>query len=378
MTGAIPAPSKERHDLVNHEESAQEEPGFDHSSNTSEKDFPGPTSPSSESSKESDHDGHFFDRLYAIPLVAESLDFVSKYANDDDKAYSKYLKFALAQAEVGLNKVTHIAEAKFPDQFNKADHMAVSTLDYLEGKFPAVKKTTSSDVYNSSRQAISGIVATPQAALNSTIDSIATNAETILDRFLPADHEAETETEMGCKDGVARLRHVGVDATRRLSHVVRTQIDTISSSSSQVPLLNLKDSSKILERATQEVATLSEKLAQVMAQTKDNVSSYKKSGLDIIQVYQASLVAHLSFEYEHVASYLKSHSASMPDSVRAHLEPSFNFITERCSKVSAELYNNDHSPAEKASTALLLATESVPYLEDICRYLSTYLAKVSS
>lgn len=361
-------------EMKNSQASSHDEGAYEQSlSDASDKDFT-PSSPSSETSKEADHDGRFFDKLYSIPLVAESLELVTKYANNDDSAYSKYVKFALDKAEFGFNKVTVLAESKFPNQVGAADHMAVSTLEYLEDKFPLVLKSSSSDVYNTSRQAFSEIVTTPKF-INSTIDSIATNAEVILDRFLPPSEQDEEDA----KDvGVARLRHVGAVASTRLTQVVRSQIDQFSSTTGNGSILNLQESRKLLQRASEEVATLNEKLFQVVNNTKDNVTSLKDSSLQYLQKSQTTLISRIHSEIETVSVYFRDNAGDMPEAVRKQLEPTINFFGEKYSKVSAEIQKEDQPTTIKARNALLLATESVPYIDNACRYLTSFLDSHSS
>ncbi|KAI0220084.1 hypothetical protein L0F63_006919, partial [Massospora cicadina] len=346
-----------------------EEPGLDQESEPSEKDFSDPSSSSSDIEVK-EADSRFIDRLNAIPIVAEGVGYVQKYANSGEGIYSKYVKFALTKAECGILTMTELAGAKFPAQVEKADHMAVSTLDFLEDKFPTVLKQSSSDVIKQSRQAISDIVASPQAAITSTIDSIASNAEGILDRLLPAVEEQEQEQERDV--GVARLRHVGIDASRRLSQAVRNQF--LSSGNRKESILNLSESNKFFQRAGEEMASLNEKLQAAVNATKDNVSSIKDSSLQYLIKSQAQLVQRVNSEIDSISQYLKGSASDKSHVLRKQLEPAVKFFSDRYAKVSAELHNDEHPLSLKARNALLLATESIPIIEDACRYLTSFLS----
>ncbi|KAJ9061062.1 hypothetical protein DSO57_1024396 [Entomophthora muscae] len=353
------------------DEHPSEEPGLDHqdSSEASEKEYSDPCSPTSEAKEV---DSRFFDRLNAIPLVAEGVGYVQKYANSGESIYSKYIKLALTKAEVGLQTVSELAESKFPTHLEAADNLGVRSLDFLEDKFPTVLKQTSSDVIKQSRDAISSMVATPQAAISSTIDSIASNAEGILDRFLPPAEEAqEAERDVG----VARLRHVGVDASRRLTKVVRSQMSSLSTANSNQSILNLSESKKFFQRAAEEMSSLNEKLQATLNATKDNVSSIKDSSLQYLIKSQNQLVQRINSEVNSISLYLKENAGDKPETLRKQLEPAVAFFSTRYTKVSAEFQNDEKPLSLKARNALLLATDSIPIIDDACRYLTSFLAR---
>ncbi|KAI9294222.1 hypothetical protein K502DRAFT_324943 [Neoconidiobolus thromboides FSU 785] len=341
-----------------------------------EKEFPSLNSPNSESSKDSEAEAKLLDRINSIPMVVEGLNLIKGFVKDDTKTYNRFIKYAYNTAETAFTSATEIVESRFPNQVNAADQLASKSLDYLEDQFPVVFHQSSSEVYETSKQAISQIVATPTAAIDSTLVTVANSAEAVLDRFLPV--PTEEKEELSKDAGIARLRHVGVDAQRRVVKVVRSQIDNISSVTTGGSILQMRESNAYIQRASDEIASISEGLTTLITKAKDNIGSIKESSGEIIYQAQSNLTQRLKTEIDSVYKYINDNSNKLPETVVAQLEPAFNTLKERATKVTQELQRDDQTTLQKANNALAIATESIPIIDNARIYLTSFIVKQES
>ncbi|KAG0313206.1 hypothetical protein BGZ99_009023 [Dissophora globulifera] len=345
----------------------------------------------------------FIARVSSLPLIQDSVSTLHSIAKDNK--YSRYALDTAGSAVETVNKYTEPYQTRFQPQISKVDQIASKSLDLLENTFPIVTKPTSEIVTQvkkpivyveeSSKNAYTQIQSTIDArvtapvktvtsslastaatkrdqlttAATSTATSIAATVnthatplvdglETIVNRYLPADAEAEAEQPTAQSNQASRVVDITRNVSLRVSRRVSTGVAPLAQSAQD--LRRTAESNESVQALNVRLTALVDALRAHAKELQDNVQKVPGEASQRVQTLSGSLLA----EIDSLSVYLKEHSPTLPAYVQARLEPLVGFVNDRYETVRVEMSKSDVSPMQKARNILQLTTEeTLPILQ---------------
>ncbi|KAK9685483.1 hypothetical protein K7432_015484 [Basidiobolus ranarum] len=114
---------------------------------------------------------HMATRIYEIPVVQDSVNAVKSYI---EHSSSRYIHLVADTANTAYSTVTKVIEpvqSHFQRQIQQVDDIGCRSLDYLESKFPLIKKPTN-EVIETCRSTIEPYVGNVAASAQILINNI--------------------------------------------------------------------------------------------------------------------------------------------------------------------------------------------------------------
>ncbi|KAG0300753.1 hypothetical protein BGZ98_008925 [Dissophora globulifera] len=341
-------------------------------------------SSSSESAEHTDAtSAGFIARVSSLPLIQDSVSTLHSIAKDN-----KYSRYALDTAGSAPY------QTRFQPQISKVDQIASKSLDLLENTFPIVTKPTSEIVtqvkkpivyveessknaYTQIQSTIDARVTAPVKTVTSSLASTATSTatsiaatvnthatplvdglETIVNRYLPADAEAEAEQPTAQSNQASRVVDITRNVSLRVSRRVSTGVAPLAQSAQD--LRKTAESNESVQALNIRLTALVDALRAHAKELQDNVQKVPGEASQRVQTLSGSLLA----EIDSLSVYLKEHSPTLPAYVQARLEPLVGFVNDRYETVRVEMSKSDVSPMQKARNILQLTTEeTLPILQ---------------
>ncbi|KAG0369031.1 hypothetical protein BGZ54_000539 [Gamsiella multidivaricata] len=344
------------------------------------------SSDSSDSSeKEETASTGFIARVSSLPLIHDSVSTLHSIAKDNK--YSRYALDTAGSAVETVNKYTEGYQSRLQPHISKVDQIANKSLDLLENTFPIVTKPTSEIVtqvkkpivyveessknaYTQIQSTIDARVTVPVKTVTSNIattaattrDQLTTAAtttatniaatvnthaaplvdgfETIVNRYLPADVEAEQST------------------TGQSNQATRSAQDLRKAAENNAAVAKSKES---LQALNLRLSALVESLRLHAKELQENVQKVPGEASQRVQTLSGSLLS----EIDSLSVYLKEHSPKLPEYVQLRLEPLVGFVNDRYETMKGEMVKTDVSAIQKARNILHLTTEeTLPILQN--------------
>ncbi|KAG0234289.1 hypothetical protein BGX31_004600 [Mortierella sp. GBA43] len=368
-----------------------------YSASESESDKDDRSSTSSVEDDQTKQNGHakesgFITRVTSIPLIHDGVTTLHSYAKD-----------------------------------NKVDQLAVKSLDLVEGTFPIVTKPTSEIVttvkkpivyveessksaYTQIHSAVDTHVTTPVKSVTSSIASTATTTvnkvtstaastrdqitstvnthatplvnglETIVDRYLPADAEADNEKiSQGQDNQATRVADIGRSVSRRVTRRVGVAVAPVTQSAKDLRVR--AEQNTVVVKSKDQIHALNvrlnalvEALREHSKELSENVQKAPREASQRVHTRVAELSSKVLTELDNLHKYLKEHGPSLPESVQTRIQPLVDFVNDRYVVVKGEWSKKDISTIQKARNILQLTTEeTLPILQNAAQNLKEAL-----
>ncbi|KAG0236780.1 hypothetical protein B0O80DRAFT_503902 [Mortierella sp. GBAus27b] len=318
----------------------------------------------------------FIARVSSIPLIHDSVSTLHSYAKDNK--YSRYALESAGSAVETVNKYTEPYQTRLQPHISKVDQIANKSLDLLETTFPIVTKPTSEVVaqvkkpiedFQSTIDAhvtlpVKVTAATVAATVNTHATPLVDGFETIVNRILPADVEAESSTT-GQSNQATRVVDITRNASLRVSR--RVSIGAAPIVQSAQNLRQAAENNTALVKSKESINALNirlnilvDALRQHAKELQENVQKVPGEASQRVHALSGSVLA----EIESLSTFLKEHSPKLPESVQVRLEPLVGFVNDRYETVKGEMAKSDVSAVQKARNILHLTTEeTLPILQ---------------
>ncbi|ORX94441.1 hypothetical protein K493DRAFT_315494 [Basidiobolus meristosporus CBS 931.73] len=122
-----------------------------------------------------DSELHMATRIYEIPVVQDSVNAVRSYIEHSNSRYVHLVADTANSAFSTVTKAIKPVQTHFQRQIQQVDDIGCKSLDYLEGKFPIIKKPTN-EVIETCRSTLEPYVgnfaATAQNLLNNVRNAL--------------------------------------------------------------------------------------------------------------------------------------------------------------------------------------------------------------
>jgi len=192
--------------------------------------------------------------------------------------------------------------------------------------------------------------------------------ETIVNRILPADSDAE-KAPAGQTNQATRVvdlgRSVSYRVTRRVSvavaPVTQSAKDLRAAAEKNTVVVKSKDQINALNIR---VIALLDVLKTHSKELQENVQKAPREASTKVQLRVSELSNKVLAEIDALSSYLKEHSPSLPESIQVRIQPLMAFVNDRYVVVRSEIAKKDISAVQKARNILHLTTEeTLPILQ---------------
>jgi hypothetical protein len=280
--------------------------------------------------------------------------------------------------------------SRFPEISKNVDHFAAGGVALVGDVFPLTKASAGeiiTGVTTPAKQTISSIQSTIDTKVTTPINHqarkiasqvceqitpIARNVDKslepiinkyggLVDSWLPAE-ESETEDEKNDSYQTYRAYSLTSKAQRRLSKRLRRQIsNTQTFTASQ--LRQLQESNALLRQATDSVATLNNKLNELVVTARSNAVSFR----DTVQSQEftlQSLSKNLLTTTDSIAKYIKENTGQLPDYIQESLNPMVTFFNDVYGDVMVEIRKDDANALQKAKDIVHVTSQhTLPVLQ---------------
>lgn len=278
----------------------------------------------------------FVSRVASIPVVVEAYSAVNHAVNTLAEK-NKYAKYARDTTNNAVHSVVNTAskyaepyQQRFAPQISKADETCSKVLDMVESKFPIITRQPAevlSDARASVSQVKSQMVSSKPVTsasnavknLESTLASVMDNVEVMVHKYLP-EEESEAGNGPAAADGqIKRAVHLSMDVQRRLARKVAAQVQHLQAT---IPvatqeLMKLKESSHLIQAATESIRSLNMKMAHAIEYLQENAEKLKESSVERAKTIDAQYEIRDRVE-PIIKTYLQELSA-LTDYVQAHV-----------------------------------------------------------
>ncbi|KAK9729546.1 hypothetical protein K7432_000227 [Basidiobolus ranarum] len=114
---------------------------------------------------------HIVSRIYEIPVIQDGVNAVKSYVNDSNSRYVHFVADTANSAFTTAVKVIKPVQNYFQRQIQQVDALGCQSLDYLEGKFPLIKKPTN-EVVETCRSTVEPYVSKVAASAQNLYNTI--------------------------------------------------------------------------------------------------------------------------------------------------------------------------------------------------------------
>jgi hypothetical protein len=325
----------------------------------------------------------FLEKLFTYSVVKDTYSFVNnnKIGNAAINAVSTVGKIT-----------TGPVVSRFPEISKNVDHFAAGGVALVGDVFPLTKASAGeiiTGVTTPAKQTISSIQSTIDTKVTTPINHqarkiasqvceqitpIARNVDKslepiinkyggLVDSWLPAE-ESETEDEKNDSFQTYRAYSLTSKAQRRLSKRLKRQI-TNTQTFTTAQLRQLQESNILLRQATDSVATLNNKLNDLVVTARSNAVSLRDTvqSQDLGTTLQ-SLSKNLLTTTDSIAKYIKENTGQLPDYIQDSLTPMVTFFNEVYGDVMKEIRKDDANALQKAKDIVHVTSQhTLPVLQ---------------